>query len=422
MFRTFSNEKDYILLLKADEFLRDRSIVAAIRNFRGMIFGMGALPPLNRVRVFDHVLSADPHRPSDALRAVRAFAEVSGMVPKAVIPITEMTLETAFEIAKAYNIPFLSRETVEAARDKAKMKEAFSRNNVSIPKGKAFANIEELRIAASELGFPVIVKPTRAAHSIGIRKIDKPEDIEAGFEYCRSGLDSIASAWGIERDLFQVEQYIDADREVSVEVVNSASGSHVVAVTDKFLTPPPYFAEIGHLVPSNDTENERVRLLAINACQALGINYGVAHVEIRIDHQGDPYVIEVAARPGGDGIMDLVERSYGINLYDLHIRSYLGLLKEGDWRAKQVFGTAAIAFMPSKTGRVVQVQTPKQLPREVTGLYLNAKVGDQVGRSLNYDDRLGTVEYFWEGRVGDVGSAHLDIAKRLRDEIYNIES
>ena len=87
---------------------------------------MSATPPLNRVRAFDHVLSADPHNPEAALQAVREFEKSTAMVPKAVIPITEMTLETALCIANAYNVPFLSRETVEAARDKLKMKQMFS--------------------------------------------------------------------------------------------------------------------------------------------------------------------------------------------------------------------------------------------------------------------------------------------------------
>ena len=302
------------------------------------------------------------------------------------------------------------------------MKELFSRNKISTPEHMPFSNVSQLRAAAEQLGYPVIVKPTRAAHSIGIRKIEQASDIEAGYEYCKNGLASISSAWGIEQGLFQVERYIDADRELSVELVNAPSGSHVVAVTDKFLTPPPFFAEIGHLVPGRDTDNEKIRQLAINTCQALGINYGVAHVEIRIDRQGIPYVIEAAARPGGDGIMDLVERCYGINLYDLHIRSYLGLLREDEWTSKQVLGTAAIAFMPSKPGRISAMRVPKQLPEEIMGLYLNAKIGDHVGQSLNYDDRLGTVEYFWQGTVGDIGNTHLEIAEKLRDEIYTIVS
>jgi len=421
MFRTFNNGKDYILLLKADEFLRDRSISAATRVFRGMVIGVNSLPALNRVRIFDHILQADPHNPEATLEAVRAFEQASGLVPRAVIPITEMTLETALVIAQAYDIPFLSRDTVDGARNKIKMKEAFFRHGVSTPRYAPFASLEDLRSAAETLGFPVIVKPTRAAHSIGIRRIDHPDEIQAGFEYCRDGLASVSSAWGIQEGLFQVEQYIEADRELSVEVINSSGGSHVVAVTDKFLTPPPFFAEVGHLVPGQDSDNDRVKQLALDACRALGIDRGVAHVEIRVDAQGVPYVIEVAARPGGDGIMDLVERAYGVNLYDLHIRSYLGLLREDDKIAKDVFGTAAIAFMPSKTGRITQVSVPTELPEEVKSLYLNARVGQSVGQSLNYDDRLGTIEFYWDGRVGDIGRRHLELAEQLRDEIYDIE-
>jgi len=59
--------------------------------------------------------------------------------------------------------------------------------------------------------------------------------------------------------------------------------------------------------------------------------------------------------------------------------------------------------------------------QEVVSLYLNAKEGTEVGQSLNYDDRLGTVEFFWRDRILE-GEEHIKQGQLLRDQIFSIHS
>ena len=372
MFKTFDNKKDYVLLLRADEFLRDRSIMAAAKSFDGMIVGMHKNPALLHNRMFDHVLIGDPHSEDDALQAVIAFEQSTGMKPAAVVPITEMTLRSASVIAQHYGIRFLSDESVASARDKLLMKEAFISHQVSTPEYRQFSSFEELEKACDEIQYPVIVKPSEAAHSVGVKLVESASELKQAYNYCVDGAAGSSSEWGYDANKLQVEKYIESMQEVSVEVVNFESKHQVIAITDKSLTPKPFFAEIGHLVPSLDTDNEALRQLAVDACASLNLTHGVSHVEIRIDEEGTPFVIEVAARPGGDGIMDLVERAYGVNMYELHIRSYLGSLNKDTFdRQYEPLGTAAIAFMPAQEGVIQSVNSTLKLPDEVVNLYLN---------------------------------------------------
>lgn len=421
MFTTYSNGTDYILLLKADEFLRDRAILAALRNFDGLVVGMATNPALVPHRFFDHVLTGDPHRSDDALKAVREFELLHGLKPKAVIPITEMSLFSASSIAQAYDLPFLSEKCVTNCRGKIEMKEAFAKFGVSTPAYQAFSTFEQLSKVSEKIGYPMIIKPSAAAHSIGIRRIDREEDLEEGFNYCQSGVQSISDEWSVAEGFYQVEEYIESEQEISVEVINNGTERCIIAMTDKSLTPPPFFAETGHMVPSIETNNQKVRQLSLDACKALDITHGICHVEIRIDNEGVPFVIEVAARPGGDGIMDLVERAYGINLYDLHIKSYLGVLTDLPKESPEPIATAAIAFMPTRVGIIKKVAKPK-LPEEVVSIYITGKEGSKVEHSLNYDDRLGTVEFYWPKQVKGLSGQHLKVAERLCDEIFEIEA
>jgi biotin carboxylase len=421
MFTSADNGRGtYLLLLKADEFLRDRAIVAALRAWKGPVVGMSRLPALPPHRMFDHVLAGDPHQAASALEAVRTFEREHGMRPEAVVPITEMSLHPALEIAEAYGLPHLPRRSVEQARNKATMKEAFYRHGVSTARHEVFRNLEELRQSIQRLGLPVVVKPCEAAHSIGVRLVSTPEEIEPAFRYCSAGLEEVRDSWRIDNALFQVEQYIDAEREVSVEVFNQGDQRCVIAVTEKYLTPPPYFAEVGHMVPGAESNNEALKRLALDACAALELTHGVSHVEVRIDPKGGLFVVEVAARPGGDCIMDQVERAYGVNMYDLHVRSYMGqtqALPQG----LRPRGTSAIAFLQPPEGTVTRVTPPRELPKEVMSLYILAREGDAVGGSLNYDRRAGAVECFWPGDGRFMGTRHLDMARQLSERIFTLK-
>ena len=174
------------------------------------------------------------------------------------------------------------------------------------------------------------------------------------------------------------------------------------------------------MVPSLDAANAALKQLAIKACEALGIDRGVAHVEVRVDAAGRLSLIEVAARPGGDGIMDLVERAHGVNMYDLHLATYLGQPVELP-EAPPLLGVAAIAFMQTPRGVVRRVEVPRDLPPEIVSLYVNKRPGDRVGDSLNYDDRAGTVELFWSQERTNLGQRHLELASSLAREIFDVE-
>ncbi len=182
----------------------------------------------------------------------------------------------------------------------------------------------------------------------------------------------------------------------------------------------PFFTEIGHMVPSVENNNIQIKDIALKACKALNLNYGVAHVEIRLDKKDNPIVIEVAARPGGDGIMDLVERVHGVNMYELHIKSYLNLLNNLDDIKIKNYGTASMSFFPKKLGVINKIDTTIKLPKEIVSLYISLSEGDIITESENYDMRLGTIECFWNYNNKELVGEHLKIAENLRDKIFTI--
>lgn len=410
-----SRNPEYVLLLGGDMPWRDRALLGAARANPAPVAVMQRGGPVNRNRSADLVVPGDPCSPGPALDAVVAYERSSGARPVAVVPLVEMAVQPGLAIAGHYGLPYLTPESVALVRDKGRMKQAFLDAGLRVPRFGSFSTLDDLRALAADIGFPAVIKPVHFGGSEGVRLVRDPSELEDAFAFTAGAMRGHARNFGLAEDLFQIEEYIASQVEVSVEVINSPQGRHVLAVTDKFLTAPPFFAELGHAVPSIHRENRRIPDAAFAACAALGMDRGIAHVEMRLLDDGTPVLMEVNARTAGDGIPDLVERVTGLNLFMLHCWSY----SRDDLPSlagRPGSGRAAIAFMKAPPGRIASVRqpVPGDLPPEVVGLHLWARAGDMSLPCVNSHTREGAVEFFWPD---DPAVEPLDLHLRLTDDL-----
>lgn len=413
----------YCLLLGADAMWRDRALLGAARAVAVPVAMMQSAAPFARNRAADLVIRGNPLLPEAALSAVLAFEQATGLRPLAVVPLVEMAVEPGLAIAQHYGLRYLSAHSISLARNKTAMKRAFRENGLPTPRFAAFSTLPELRSAMSAIGYPAVIKPAHFGGSEGVRMIRDASGLEDGFRYVHDAMHGHARNFGLAEDSFQIEEYIAADREISVEVLNGPGYRRVVGMTDKFLSPPPYFAETGHSVPSVLSGNEVLNRVAMKACEALDVDRGVAHVEMRIRDNGEPVLMEVNARIAGDGIPDLVERVTGVNLFWLHAWSYS---RDDEPPAPPVTsrGRAAIAFLKAPAGLIERVLEPQHanLPAEVTALHLWAKAGSRTGAYVNSHTREGAVELHWpDDPCTELSYRHLELADRLAAELIQVK-
>ena len=387
--------KEYLLLLGADILLRERALVSALRTYPGPVVGMSATPQ-GANRFFDHLLQADYYDADAALAAVTDYERRTGFRPAAVVPILEMNVHVSVAIARAYGLPSVSDECLRLARDKHAMKQAFEKAGVPCARHRAFATLEELREVARELAFPLVLKPRDFAGNVGTIKVDSARDLPQAFEYCRASLLAIAPIYNFSDGRYQAEEFVESTHEISVEVLNFEGRRSVLAVTDKAKLPAPYFTEIGQIVPSRETDNPAVREVALRACAALSMDLGIAHVEILVN--GDRLsVVEVAARPGGDGIMDLIDRVYGFCPYDAHIAAYLGTLDRMPDLPREAAGVGVCMFLKAEPGLISELRPVPEFTPEELALYITSGVGERSEPASSYLTRNGVMEYFEPG-------------------------
>lgn len=210
-------------------------------------------------------------------------------------------------------------EYSEICTNKFKMRQCFM--DADVPSPKFTLVDDEGKYSIKGFRFPLIVKPTDRSGSRGVEKVLDPVQLESAIKRAR-------------KDSFEgkaiIEEFVTG-REISVEGISFEGNHTILQITDKVTTGAPFFVELGHHQPSSlsDEIKDKVKQIVLNALDALHIQYGASHSELKIDEDGNIRVIEIGARMGGDFIgSNLVQLSTGYDLVKGVIDVALGTFEE----------------------------------------------------------------------------------------------
>jgi biotin carboxylase len=416
------DQQNYCLVL-GSEMSRERAILGVARATTNPVAIMIPEAPINNLRYADLVLRGNPNDPAEALEAVRRYEQKTGIAPSAVLPLTEQSLSSGFAIAQRYSLPYHSADTMDGVRNKRRMKEKFAAAGVPAPRFATFSTLEELRQQIAVFGLPVVIKPQSLSGSKGVVLIRSESDIVAAYAHLLEAVERYESEYGLCGSSLMVEQFIEAQQELSAEVLNTPTGRYVLALTDMWIGAEPYFVNTGHALPSVHSGNEKIRATALAACAALGIDMGIAVVEMKLLADGGVKLLEVGARPGGDNVMDMLERVLGVNPFELHARSYLN---EDAWAfvPPAPRGRAAVAFLKAPAGVLTEVRTPtaSELPESVVGLRIWCRKGDVSSPCVDSFTRDGIAEFYWpHDPASELIETHMDIARQLNERCFAVQ-
>lgn len=224
-----------------------------------------------------------------------------GIRPDAVATIgSDLANVTVQYLAQNLGLTCNSRSCIVNSTNKYAMRRAFEKAGLPVPYFQMAKEGDRVYPPC----FPVIVKPTDRSGSRAITRVESQEELAP----------AIANA--IEQSFEKkaiIEEYIPG-AEYSVETI-SFEGQHTcLAITKKFTTGEPHYIEVGHIQPAplSPEVEERVKCAVFAALDALKVQYGAGHSELRIDSAGNVRIIEVGSRMGGDCIgSDLVPLSTG---------------------------------------------------------------------------------------------------------------
>jgi biotin carboxylase len=214
----------------------------------------------------------------------------------------------AAKVAQALQLPGGDPDMVLRCRDKYLTRTALAEAGVPQPRSVMVASLAEALSVAEEIGYPVVLKPRAMAASLGVVRVDDPEQLSAYYGFARDT--TVPGAWRY--DLVLVEEYVSGE-EISLDAAVYRGRVLPLFLARKQVAYPPYFEEVGHLVTADDPLLQDPQLLRIlqDAHDALAFTDGMTHSEFKLTPDG-PKVVEVNARLGGDLIPYLGQRATGI--------------------------------------------------------------------------------------------------------------
>jgi biotin carboxylase len=243
---------------------------------------------------------------ADIVQAVTHLARTHKL--DRIVALDEYDMETAATLREHLRIPGMGLTTMRYFRDKLAMRMRALDRNIRVPDFVPIVHHEDIRHYMGHVPGPWVLKPRQEASAIGIKKIDKAEDLWPVLEQLGNRQSSYLLEKFLPGEVYHVDSVV-SENEV------------VFANASQYGKPPMNVAQGGGIfttftVPRESQEDSGLRAINSELIASLGLLRGVAHAEfIRAHADGQFYFLECAARVGGAYINDMVEAATGINLW-----------------------------------------------------------------------------------------------------------
>lgn len=221
----------------------------------------------------------------------------------------ESRIAQAARVAAALGLPGPAPEAVDRCRDKHLTRLALATAGVPQPASVVVASEADALAAAGRIGYPVVLKPTDLAFSMGVVTAADAEELAARYPFTAGVQGGLPDY----RATVLIEEYVPGE-EISVDSAVCGGTVLPLVLARKRLGYPPYCVEVGHCVDAADPLLHEPGIVAVlrDAHAALGFTDGITHTELKLSPAG-PKVIEVNGRLGGGLIPYLGLRATGID-------------------------------------------------------------------------------------------------------------
>lgn len=282
-----------------------------------------------------------------------SFADKDGVVEicrqEKVDGITSFSLESALPtvvyVANKLGLVCNSEESIKLTQSKYAQRQALKKAGIPVPKFYLIESSAELE--SVNCRFPVIVKPVDSGGSQGISKVESFDKLVDAYHYA---INYSRTSKVI------VEEFIDGS-EFSVEYISHQGKHYFLQITDKVTSGAPRFVEMQHHQPADIPQSvwNRIKDMVEKALTALKIENSASHTEIKLNTQGELYIIETGPRMGGDYISsDLVRLSTGYDFVEGVIKLAVGKFEEPTFSKTMYSGVYFYNKLAPKVGEIIQ--------------------------------------------------------------------
>ena len=291
-------------------------------------------------------------------------------------------LTTAY-IAKEMDLPGLDYNVAKLIKNKYLIRKCLFENSVDDTEQSYLVDeSSDIEVLKNRLIYPVMVKPCDGSGSRGTNRVDNPEGLA---EACKLACEaSITRRAEIETFIF--------GREYGAESLVVNGEINVLGFMRKWMTQPPYYAELGHAIPTDlpSEVEERARDCVKRAIRALGINFGSVNMDMLITSEGKIYIIDIGARMGGNMIGPcIIPYGTGIDYMANMIRNAVGDTVDLTPSQRGAVVTRLLAF---GGGTVKKLPDFKELEQKYgVEIYHHLEIGQKINEYHTNLDGCGYV-------------------------------
>lgn len=279
-------------------------------------------------------------------------------------------------------------ESVEILQNKDKFRAFLAKNGFNVPQAKGFDSVDAAMEEIYWYPWPVIVKPTDAAGSKGVTRVDKAEDLKPALEYAMEH--SISGHIIIEE--FIDKQGCSSDTDSFSEDGKLKFVSFCAQRFDAEATNP--YTPAAYSWPSTFTKEQEEYLTSEiqRLITLLNLKTCVYNIEVRVAPNGKPYIMELTPRGGGNRLCEMLRYATGVDMITAITRAMVGdpLLEpieqkpyNGHW--------AEIILHADKDGVYDHLEISKDLSAEVVEEDLWVEKGDKVESFEGANNAIGTL-------------------------------
>jgi predicted ATP-grasp superfamily ATP-dependent carboligase len=240
-------------------------------------------------------------------------------------------------------IPILGNHphVIERIRDKMEFFQELKRLGIPHPETAMAESFEEVRKKAKDIGYPVLVKPSKGFGGVGIRKAQGPKELEQAFQ----------DASLIDEKVL-IQEYISGI-SASVSLISSTNKTITLTLNEQLLGVNKLgqeepFGYCGNVVPLVTTRSVINRCK--NTAERITSHFGLVGsngTDFVISKEGIPYIVEV--NPRFQATLECVEQVLGINIVEAHMKACLQGILPTIAKKTAVFCTRLILFAPQSS-------------------------------------------------------------------------
>lgn len=268
--------------------------------------GDGAPEPELRRYLTDYLEVPSLMNEDDVIARVHNW--LRGRTVDQIVANWEPLVITAARLRERFGIPGMSVDAVRGFRDKQLMKERVAAAGLRVPRAQRVRSVADLWAALDHIGYPAIVKPISGAGSADTYRVNSASEVERVLPAVRHVDEAIC------------EEFITGD-EYTYDTVSIAGVPAYESVTRYYpnaldMRSHEWISPI--MISVRDLAQPHIQrgiTLGRDVLRALGMGDGMTHMEWFLTANGEVVFGEVACRPGGACVVDLMNYTSDVDLF-----------------------------------------------------------------------------------------------------------